>query len=401
MIEKTFFIPELYKHVNLDNCSFNVLEPSDSFSLNNMHTNSGYNNHSKSGCGDHVKSGCSTHSKTGYGNHTNSGCSNHQNYTYCGDHTQGWKETMSPWAWSCNHWSDTHVNSGCGHYSQSGCNNHTDTGCNDHVNNGCTDHTNTGANTHSNYSNNYSPTITGTCLPASGTFNQSITLDWRGCTIKHQNVANSTAGTDSGTNAIKYYYIYYKRGTGAWTRLKTNVTAQTYVVDTSTWASGTVQFAITAHDGIEESVVFNSSTGAFSAPAKGHPDNAALSASYITTGTLSISHYSKPTWKYVVYNAQTAFRSYDLKEIHDEIVKASKAFGVTGATSITAPTVNKTLITKADLSTAQTQANAVYSKVKGSNYSWTLPASSIIQNKTTHLGREILELRDALEKIGE
>lgn len=89
MIEKTFFIPELYKHVNLDNCSFNVLEPSDSFSLNNMHTNSGYNNHSKSGCGDHVKSGCSTHSKSGYGNHTNSGCGNHANYTYCGDHTQG------------------------------------------------------------------------------------------------------------------------------------------------------------------------------------------------------------------------------------------------------------------------------------------------------------------------
>ena len=90
-----------------------------------------------------------------------------------------------------------------------------------------------------------------------------------------------------------------------------------------------------------------------------------------------------------------------MKEIHDEIVKASEAFGVSGATAITQPTANKTFVTKANLSTAQTQANAVYSKVKGSNYSWSLPASSIIQNKTTFLGREILELRDSLEKIGE
>ena len=401
MAKKTFFIPELYRHVDMENCSFNVLEPSSEFSLNHMHTNSGYNNYSQSGCTNHTDSGYSNYSQSGYSNHTNSGCGNHSNWTDGCYNT--WYEyfNYSP-GWANNgHAQYPHTNSGYSNYSQSGCSNHTNSGCATHSNSGANNHTNTGCTNHSNYSNNYSPTITGSCLPTSGTFNQTITLDWRGCTITHQNVSSSTAGTDSGTNAVKSYYVYYKRGSGGWTRLASDVTAQTYIVNTSDWTAGTVQFAITAYDGIEESVVFNSSSGTFSAPSKGHPDNAALSASYITTGTLSISHYTKPTWKYVVYDTQSAFRGYDLKEIHDEIVKASEAFGVSGATAITQPTANKTFVTKANLSTAQTQVNAVYSKVKGSNYSWSLPASSIIQNKTTFLGREILELRDSLEKIGE
>lgn len=600
MAKKVFFIPELYRHVNMEDCSFNVLESSNKFSLNNMHTNSGYSNHANTGCSTHTNTGCSTHTNSGYSDYSQSGCATHTNsgysnyYSYTGGCSNNWYEyfNYSP-GWVLNGYAEySHSEGGCGNHSNSGYSNHTNKGCathsndgySNHSNSGYSDHSNTGANNHSNYSNNYSPTITGSCLPASGTYNQTITLDWRGCTIKHQNVSGSTAGSDSATNAVKSYFVYYKRGTGGWVRLASGVTAQTYVVNTASWDPGVVTFAITAYDGIEESVVFNSSTGAFSAPSKGHPDNAALSASYITTGTLSISHYSMPTWKYVVYNAQTAFRSYDLKEIHDEIIKASNAFSAgtnpvyymttktlsdgsqwarifhhnnrggtvlftslaecqssrtadkisylnilgnlkgtdgkyeflleypddstgynrwkqtnnpcdefitqtsdgsgvaTGYTAVScswtqsywggltrqnssatvyspcylsgsvghgnwfyaigaasthgvgiptwngstssivdlwvrldtmnatgktllsdyiAPEVNKDLILKSDLTNAQSAANTVYKTVKGSDYTWTLPASSVVQNKTTHLGREILELRDSLEKLAD
>lgn len=86
MAEKTFFIPDLYRHVNMEDCSFNVLESSNKFSLNNMHTNSGYTDHTNTGYTDHTNTGKNDHVNTGKNDHVNTGCATHTN-SGCGNHS--------------------------------------------------------------------------------------------------------------------------------------------------------------------------------------------------------------------------------------------------------------------------------------------------------------------------
>ena len=76
---------------------------------------------------------------------------------------------------------------------------------------------------------------------------------------------------------------------------------------------------------------------------------------------------------------------------------------ITGIASMTSPvkeypyTGATRTVQKSDLTKLQTDGNTANNGINGSNYSFSLAASSVVTKQTTIMGREILELRSMVE----
>lgn len=346
----------------------------DEYTLNDLHTNTGYDDHTNSGYSNHSNSGCNTHSQSyaqsGYDNHYSEsyseGYSNYDNHSDYGTYSN---------CSASSYYAHGNYSAGCsthnnGSYSV-GYDNHTNgcsnSGYDNHTNSGCSTHSNSGCSTHTNYTNNYAPVLSGVVSPSANTFNLSIPLSWSPAT--DQTASGQTAQT------ISYKLEYQYKSTtdtafGTFTEIAT-VTTTSYTWDTSAMPAGEYKVKITAWDGLE------------------------WSATSLLSDILTVVHYTAPSWG-TVLGSTGKIKKSEIDEVRTEVNKASEGFGLGSVVFVETIVQNQTKIKASHLTELRDKAQAVRTQAGHGAFGWT--RSTISTNLTTN-HNDLKDIRTLLEQL--
>lgn len=350
----------------------------DDFRLNNLHTNTGYDNHSNSGYDNYSEGGCNTH------------------YDCSVTCTDGHGNTNTGYDNVCYIYKDT---CGVNYYQTTGCSTHddhndysegypcSDAGYNNHTNTGCETHSDSGCNTHSNYTNNYNPILTGVIAGnGSTTYNATIPLTWPVAT--HNNTA-------PGGQTVTYYLFYkYKApldsAYGAWkVPAIASTTGTSYIWNIQAMPAGNYIVKVRAWDGQEwDDATTTPPASLTSATVTGGLDSAAL----------VVVHYQAPSWPNVITDNDLLLRKQDLDITRTEVNKAKVAFGLT-AGAFTDPTITTGTTKVAPVHITQIRTGAQQARTAAGKGTWTWTQPTLTSQTTPVKGAEIRDVQRLLEDM--